>query len=523
MTLHARAASLSTDDIVVLLERDERLTQRIVDLQAQLDWFQREVFGRKSEKVLHCDLSQQLTLGETLAAAEAPVESEMVVASHTRRRRKPSQRQGDPLLRFDDSVDVLDIVIRDERLDPESYCVVGEKVSLRLLQNPATYRVVRIRRLVIKMKDGSGFSCPPIPAEVFEGSFADVSFLASIVIDKLRYHLPLYRQHQRLLASGITIHRSTMTQYMRRVAELLRPIYQAQMRSILMSRVLAMDETPIRAGLKSKGKMKRGYFWPLYGDQSEIAFHFANSRGHQVVPAVLSDFEGVLLSDGYEAYERFAEANSKVVQAQCWVHTRRHFVKAEPMEPALVREALERIGTLYKLDAQLREKNPSPEQILQFRGQQMRPLVDCFFEWLRVQLDEQLLLPKNPFTKAATYALEREKQLKVFLEDPDVSMDTNHLERQIRPIALGRKNWLFAWTELGAEHLGILQSLVATCRLQDIDPYTYLVDVLQRVGQHRAKDVEELTPRRWKELFADEPLPSLMELVQKKTPAASPT
>jgi transposase len=421
------------------------------------------------------------------------------------------------LLRFDDSVDVLDIVIRDEAiegLDPESYTIVGEKVSLRLLQDPATYRVVRIHRQVIKMKDGSEFSCPPIPAEVFEGSFADVSFLASIVIDKLRYHLPLYRQHQRLLASGITIHRSTMTHYMRRVAELLRPIYEAQMRSILMSRVLAMDETPVRAGLKSKGKMKRGYFWPLYGDQSEIAFHFANSREHRVVSEVLSGYEGVLLSDGYE---HFAEANSKVVQAQCWVHTRRKFVQAELMQPDLARKALKKIGKLYELEAELREKDPSPEQILQYRGEMMRPLAEDFFEWLGERQDEHLLLPKNPFTRAAAYALNREKQLKVFLENPNVQMDTNHLEREIRPIALGRKNWLFSWTELGAQQLGILQSLVATCRLQDVDPYTYLVDVLQRVGRHRSKNVDELTPRRWKELFADDPLPSLMELVKTKT------
>jgi transposase len=120
----------------------------------------------------------------------------------------------------------------------------------------------------------------------------------------------------------------------------------------------------------------------------------------------------------------------------------------------------------------------------------------------------QVLLPSNPFTQAARYALEREAALKVFLEYPDVPLDTNHLEREIRAIALGRRNWLFCWTEIGARHVGIVQSLLASCRLQGVDPYIYLVDVLQRVDTHPAFEVQLLTPRLWKQHFADHPLRS---------------
>jgi hypothetical protein len=125
-----------------------------------------------------------------------------------------------------------------------------------------------------------------------------------------------------------------------------------------------------------------------------------------------------------------------------------------------------------------------------------------------------MLLPSSPFTKAANYALEREKPLRVFLEYPNVPVDTNHLEREIRPIALGRKNWLFCWTELGAHDTGVIQSLLATCRLQGVDPYTYLVDVLQRISSHPARDVAQLTPRLWKEPFADNPMRSDLDRIR---------
>ena len=148
---------------------------------------------------------------------------------------------------------------------------------------------------------------------------------------------------------------------------------------------------------------------------------------------------------------------------------------------------------------------------VELRAERCKPIVEGFFEWLKTTLETRILLPSNPFTEAAGYALDREKQLRVFLEYPDVPIDTNHLEREIRPIALGRKNWLFCWTEIGAKYVGIFQSLLVTCRLQGVDPYTYLVDVLQRVESHPASDVAALTPRLWKERFAADPLRSAID------------
>ena len=189
-------------------------------------------------------------------------------------------------------------------------------------------------------------------------------------------------------------------------------------------------------------------------------------------------------------------------------HSRRGIFEARDAEPRAAGQALEQIAALYKVEEQIRERKLTGQTKRLHRLMHSKPLVDKFFDWVDKQFEQLGLLPSNPLTKALAYIHERRVGLRVFLDDPDVAIDTNHIERALRPIPTGRKNWLFCWTEVGAKHAGIVQSLIATCRLQGIDPYTYLVDVLQRVGQHPAARVAELTPRRWKALFADNPLRS---------------
>jgi transposase len=510
MTFESRAASMSQEEIVALLRSHDELLQ-------QVEWFKRQLFGAKSERRIRDLEISQLTLGEIYrkGASESP---EIEVAAHRRQRRDPIDAGADDEgLRFDPSVPVKEIQVSNPEIegqDPADYDVVGEKITCRLAQRPGSYVVLRYVRQVYKRKGDGDFSCLPAPPSVLEKSCADVSFLAGLLIDKFAYHLPLYRQHQRLRVAGVHLARSTLTNLVHRTVELLEPVYEAHLRSILSSQVLAMDETPIKAGRKEKpppdrGEMKTAYFWPIYGDRDEIAFPFAKTRGSAVVREALKTYVGVLLTDGYEVYDRYARAEGdRIVHAQCWSHARRHFVKAESAEPGRVREVLDRIGELYDAEEAMIAKSLSPEKVLAYRAEYVRPIVDRFFDSLRAAMDDGIWLPTNPFTKAAGYALSREESLRVFLEYPHVPLDTNHLERAIRPIAVGRKNWMFCWTEIGAKYVGIIQSLIATCRVQGVDPYTYLVDVLQRIDTHPAKEVALLTPRLWKERFAENPLRS---------------
>ena len=232
------------------------------------------------------------------------------------------------------------------------------------------------------------------------------------------------------------------------------------------------------------------------------------------IPGQVTPDGAVLLTDGYAAYKQYAKKVG-LTHAQCWAHTRRKFFDSQDIEPERAKQALDMIGELYVIEARLREQELTGESKKDIRQREAKPLVNKFFTWVQKQFDSQGLLPSSPLTKALSYAHERREGLEAYLNDPDVPIDTNHLERALRAIPMGRKNWLFCWTEAGAEHVGVVQSLLTTCRLHDIDPYEYLVDVLQRVKKHPPLQMGELTPRRWKELFAKNPKRSVLHLIDQ--------
>ena len=491
------------------------LDTRVKQAEQQLRWFKKQLFGEKSER--RADLQPdplQLNLGEQNEQAKAIDEASTPVRGHARRKQVDSNDNDDSGLRFDDTVPIVRIDVPNPDLvgvADSDQILITERITHRLAQQPASYTIIEIVRQVIKRRDTGEITCPPSPASVLEKSYADVSLLAGMLVDKFRYHLPLYRQHQRMKAAGITISRGSLTNWTHSAIALLEPIYTAQQASVLESGVLAMDETPIRAGRKSKGKMRTAYFWPMYGDRDEVVFPYAASRAHKHVEAFLGDFEGTLLTDGYGAYPAYAARREKVEHASCWTHTRRGFIKSEDLEPERSQHALEYIGKLYEIEAEIKERKLEGKNKLEVRGDRSKLVVAEFFEWLEEELAASALLPTNPFTEAASYARDRRAGLEVFLGNPDLPIDTNHLERTLRPIPMGRKNWLFCWTELGAERVGQIQSLIATCVLHEIDPYVYLVDVLQRIEMHPQSRVGELTPRRWKDCFADQPLKSAID------------
>jgi len=215
-----------------------------------------------------------------------------------------------------------------------------------------------------------------------------------------------------------------------------------------------------------------------------VVFTYSNSRGRAHIEQVLNDpFSGTLISDGYAAYARYAQQQPNITHAQGWVHNRRYVVEAQKDHPEQATEALQRIAKLYSNEETIKTKGLTGEKKRQYRLEHSQPVVSHFFQGCRDQLESGGLLPSDPLTKALNDALNREASLNVFLEDPDVQPDTHHLERALRPIPSGRKNWLFCWTELGAEHL------ITTCKLHDLNAYTDRVDVLQRISQHPASQV----------------------------------
>ena len=519
----AEAARWAPEQIVALAQANAAAARQLDALQLefqamkhQIEWFRRQLFGAKSEKRIVDASPHQMNLGELPVPESSPPPPAKDIAAHTRRARTTDYAAGDAsALFFDEArVPVETIAVANPEIDgltADQFEVIGEKVSHRLAQRPGSYVILKYVRPVIKRLDTQAISCPAAPEGVIRGSRADVSFVAGLITDKFCYHEPLYRQHQRLGDNGIKVSRPWLTQLTHGALSLLEPIFTAQLDSIRASRIKAMDETPIKAGRAGPGKMKGGYFWPVYGERDEICFAYHEGRSGKHIAQTLGTDpppEGaVLLTDGYAAYERYAE-KCGLTHAQCWAHSRRKFFDAQALEPERAGQALEMIGKLYAVEKHIREARLVGEARRAHRLAQAKPVLQQFFAWVDAQFESQGLLPSSPLTTAMAYVRERRAALEVYLSDPEVPIDTNHLERALRVVPMGRRNWLFCWTEVGAKYVGIAQSLIATCRLHDIDPYTYLVDVLQRIGQHPAANVAQLTPRLWKQHFAANPLRS---------------
>ena len=285
--------------------RDE-LVKYALQLEQRVAWFERQVFGRKSERLLPQD-PRQSTLFDV---PESPPEESTSVKSYERTvRTNPTDTSTESSIRFDDTVPVDEVVVfpkEVEGLPAEAFEVIGEKVTERLIQIPTQYRVKRTIRKTIKLKEQQTLHTAPAPDSVIERSFADVTFLAGMIADKFQYHLPLHRQHQRMTAAGIHVSRGHLTTLTHRSLELLEPIYYAVLSSVTTRELVSMDETPIKAGRREKGKMKTAYFWPVFAEQ-EVAFVYSSTRGHKVVADVLGSGCKKLLSDGYSAYERYAD------------------------------------------------------------------------------------------------------------------------------------------------------------------------------------------------------------------------
>jgi transposase len=498
------------------LKTIEALNRRVESLQQQLDWFTRQLFGQKSEKLHLLPSHQQPSLFDGLLPEPEPLElPEKTIPEHTRRSKSRAHSVTDTGLRFDDSVPVQDIEITPPELkgpDADDYQIIRYDETHRLAQRPGSYVILRERRPVLKHQPTQVVSSTPAPERVIEGSIADVSFLAGLLIDKFTDHLPLYRQHQRLQRAGIRLARGTLVYLVQQTLRLLRPIADAQLQHALLSHVLTMDETPGRAGRKAPGKMNQGYFWPLYGDQDEVCFLFRPNRSGAFLSDLLKDFHGVLLTDGYTAYQKLVASRPDLIEAQCWSHTRRYFERALDADAEAAQQALAIIAEIYRVEQAIREQELQGEAKKQFRQTHSAPWVATFWSWCEQQANRTDLHPSHPLSKALGYALPRRKALEVFLEDPEVPPDTNHIERTLRVIPMGKKNWLFCWSEAGAEDVAVAQSLLATCRLHDINPYNYLVDVLQRISHHPQSRILELTPRLWKQKFADNPLRSMVDL-----------
>ena len=513
----ARAKEMTPEEVAALIlkaAKTEKLEKRVYLLEYHLRYLLNCTHGASSEKraLLNDESSDQILLElDVLELPEEPPEKTVTVAAHEKKLRRKPTPVGDETsrgLKFDERTLHIEIEVEDPQLDglgEEDLALISENRHDTIISLP-THAVVTYICRTTKNKLTGKLSTPKVPDKVFDRCYADVSFLAGLCVDKYAHHLPAYRQHQRLNSCGITLGRKNLTSYIHRVAEVLELIWDAQNSSILQSEVLSADETPTPAGQRN-GKMKNGFYWAFHGDRNEVSFLYSPNRSQQFLMNFTEGFEGTLLSDGYAAYEKFAEKTGGVLWAGCWAHARRKFIEAEGQEPAKAAKIIALFQKLYEIEKRARGK---PKQRKKLREKESFPIVNTLFKFLIEEYKTTIALDKSPYMKALKYALEREAGLRIFLENPEVPIDNNHTERAIRPTAIGRKNWMFHFTEDGARKGAILYSLIWTCKLQGVDPRVYLIDVLQRIQTWPAAEVDQLTPRLWKENFGDSPMTSVV-------------
>jgi len=506
---------------------------KIQELQDQMKLIMSNIVNPGSErsKVISTYNPNQLSLGvpelSNLSQKSANTdEDSSTVKPHTRKKRGKNEKLKDGInvngLQFGKNVDIKQIELPIDGIqglvEGVDYDVVNQTSTFKLAQNKS-YSVLEYINKTIKLKESNKLVNSSINKfTVLENSYADVSFLANLVIEKFEYHMPLHRQHKKIANSGIKISRNTLTNYIKRVSELLKPIYSQLLVNIKKSEFICMDETTLKAEIdKERHKMKQGYLWNVYGKEKDIVFHYDQGRGAKVITDILGDnYQGVLLSDKYSAYFKYANGKN-ITQACCWAHARRKFTESLGVAPKLSNKALNFIKELYRIESEI--KGFLNDDILRVRKEKSIPVVKKFFKFLEYTFIDQTLISSNLFTRAANYSLGIEKELQVYLTNPNIPIDNNHVEREMRPVAVGRKNWMFCQTKLGAENSAILYSILASARIQGINTYEYLVDVMQRIHSHPKSKIDDLIPRNWinnKEI-QDEKLVSLIDIINKKS------
>ena len=480
---------------MLLAERvqNERLRQIIRDLQ-------RHQFGRRAETLPE----DQMLLGledveQTAASDAADAEQATPAARQAGAVKRRANRGALPahLPRIETTID-LD--------DKTCLCCqgalhrIGEDRSERLDIVPAQFRVlVTIRPKYACRTCEDGVVQALAPARLIEGGLPTEATIAQVLVSKYADHLPLYRQAQIYARQSVNLDRSTLADWVGHAAWHLRPLHQRLLDKLKQRPKLFADETTLPVLDPGRGRTKTGQLWAYAADDRPwggsdppgVAYVYASDRKAERPITHLDGFKGVLQVDGYAGYRRLAERGD-VQLAFCWVLVRRNFYKLATPGPApIASEALQRIAALYAIEKDIR--GLSAEERCLARQHKSRPLIDALEPWLRTKLG--LISQKGKLAEAINYALSRWEGLTRFLDDGRIELDNNTVERSIRPITLNRKNALFAGSDGGADHWATVATLIETCKLNDIDPLSYLTDVLARiVNGHPNRDIDALLP-----------------------------
>lgn len=480
------------DLLIQLIQMVDSLQTTIKSLQATIEKkdvenaeLRRLIFGRKSERMpsIQSELKKSRTTKQKVADKGKTVEKR--AANRKAKKELPTE-------------EIVYEVDEGELVCPLCNGTQFKELSEGELSDEYEYQPPRlVRRKIIRKKMacqcGGHIVTAPGPVRVSEGVQYGPGFHSHVVVSKCADSLPLYRQEKRFAREGLKISRSTMCDIFHRTAALLEPLHKRILELIEKSRYVGADETP--QPVMDKDKTHRGYMWNFNAEKL-VAYVFSHSRSGDTPVNVLKNSRGYLNADAYSGYNKI-KTSDKRIHAGCWGHARRRFFQAKQYSPKEAGYALEKILELYQVEYLAAEKEClGKSEHLAMRKAESKRITDEFKKWLEKQ--KSLVTPKSPMGTAIGYALNNWKSLTRFLEDANLPLDNNRSERLLRTIALGRKNFLFVGNNGAGHNLAILQTLVSSCQINDVDPQAYLTDMLIRIQSHPHQKIDELLPHNWK-------------------------
>jgi len=477
----------------------EKQESKIEKLQNELLILRRKLFGHSSERYIKEDPDQlKLDFGgvEKLpeeVQAELESAKERITYERKRKKERPERPVRQPL--------PADLERREEVIEPnpvpEGSKLIGEEVTEILEYTPGTFYVRRIVRKKYALPKEAGVVIGELPSLPIPKSNAGASLLSHLLVSKYRDHLPFYRQIEIFKRQGITLAQATVNGWFSASVDLLEPLYDVLKKEILSSDYIQIDETTIPVMDKdSPGATRKGYHWIIRApEMRKLYFHYdEGSRAQRVAIDILKDFRGAVQSDGYSAYAIY-EKKKDVLLLGCWAHARRKFEEALKNDPQRAKFALEQIQLLYRLERKAEDDHMTKEQIEELRKTKSYPLLRAFEKWLEANMMQ--VLPKSLIRKAIAYTYDIYPRLVRYVIDGRYKIDNNDVENGVRPLALGRKNYLFCGNHEAAKRTAIIYSLLGTCKINNVNPTEWLTDVFNRIPDCKMNDLQLLLPGRW--------------------------
>lgn len=462
-----------------------------MDLQHQVALLQKLVFGPKSEgfKVKETP-ANQLSLGvATEAIAEVEVKKTKIKA-HDRVKVKLEVKKHPGRTPLPSTLRREEIIIEPQE-DVTGLTRLEDEVTEVLEVKAAEFYVKRYVRPKYVRKEEQGIAIGELPARAISKGIAGASVLAMLIIGKFIDYLPIYRQIAIFKRSGINLHYNTVLDWTNSGLDVLTPLYDLLKRKILSSIYLQADETGIKVlDSEKKGSSHQGYLW-AYRDvlSNLVLFEYQRGRNKEAPAKMLKDFKGYLQTDGYAAYDQFSKSNG-ITTLCCMAHARRYFVEAEINDKQRSTHALLAFQEIYEQERQL--KDVSIEERKKLRQEIIAPRLEALHQWMRDEYAK--VTPTSPIGKALAYSLKRWRELTEFVNDGRLEIDNNKIENEIRPIALGRKNFLFAGSHESAQRIAMIYSLLASCKVNGMEPMRWLTHVLEELPKRSVNNIEDLLP-----------------------------